>query len=199
MLGDGTALVIVSHAPTRAMLHRWCHLHVEHECSAFKAAWFVLYLQMGAAPALDFSTVCNGTLPVVTQTEADFERLYGVGYGSGGANGTRYWEQAKHAMSSLHEVAFHAIHGSPGQPGSVAAAANPPPAYLRYSKLWVFEQARRRVEGTMVLGAPLFILSPPSLRPLPPHPPGRCLAGATRTTGGRSRAPPGAGPRFAGR
>jgi len=82
VLGARTAVAVVTHKPTPAMLRRWCHLRTERACSSFKANWFILYVVQHAESELNYREWCEGSAPVIVLRKENYTTIYGEAFGT---------------------------------------------------------------------------------------------------------------------
>ena len=118
-----TAVLIKTHKPTTAMLARFCHLASEQQRATGEHAHQVevlvqYYLPDNASLALPYRAWCGGKLRVFPIQLSNLTDAFGVDLGARAAHGV------SHRLSSLQELAFHALHRS----------------VVHYDTLWVLEQ-----------------------------------------------------------
>ena len=99
VLGARTAVAVVTHKPTPAMLRRWCHLRTERACSSFKANWFILYVVQHAESELNYREWCEGSAPVSVLRKENYTTIYGRERGSLLGRGARVSAAARSCVS----------------------------------------------------------------------------------------------------
>ena len=112
-----SALLLKVHAPTEAMLQRWCHLEEEAAQSSFKMDVYIQYY-VSREKEQNHSAWCgDGRLRVFVLREGDLRKLYGKETGG-------ILHANRHHLGSVHEIAFHSLQRK----------------RLDYKHLWVMEQ-----------------------------------------------------------
>jgi hypothetical protein len=123
-MSSAPPLLVKTHNPTAAMLGRICHLAEEqrfwHQRHArdFMFDWYLqYYLPDASQQVLPFQNWCNGTSIIYTLDQHNLTSLFGEKSG-------RTFHAQRWILGSVHEIAFHAMHGS----------------QLHYDFMWVIEQ-----------------------------------------------------------